>query len=382
MELKAYSQVLLRRWWIVVPAFLITFMATLVFTFTQVPAYKATATFVVAPSGSFETIGSFVNGLEILSRRTEIANTYTEVASSSLIKRQAADQLNLSPEQKKGLSVDSNLLGGTNVIEISVEGSDPALVKDMANTIGAQTVIYVQDLYESYSLTPLDSATLPTSPIAPNKMLNLAMGVGVGLVLGVGLAFLSEYLQTPLESIRNFGVLDDETGAYNKRHFTQRLGEEVSRARRNGYPLSLALMNVDRLGIMGTSFSPQARSELLRKVTVFLKQYLREEDVIARLDETTFAFLLPDMAEAEARAATEKLQTRIAWTPFEVEKSGVKLNLGSAASVASYSHNGTGQDEFLAEALHALQRAEAANHDTVCVLEEDEASAGLEDRKQ
>ena len=85
MELKAYSRVLLKRWWIVLPAFLITLIATLMFTFAQAPVYRAIATFIVAPSGSFETVGSFVNGLEVLSRRTEIANTYTQVAGSSLI---------------------------------------------------------------------------------------------------------------------------------------------------------------------------------------------------------------------------------------------------------------------------------------------------------
>jgi diguanylate cyclase (GGDEF)-like protein len=370
MELKSYLRVLLKKWWIVLPAFLITFTATIVFTFTQAPTYKAAATFVVAPTGSFEDMKSFASGLDILSRRDEIASTYAEVAASRLIRREAADELNLSEDQRERLSVDSQLLAGTNVIEITVEGSDPVLVRDFANVVGARTVAYAQELYEAYDLRPLDQVTLRASPVKPNKVLNLALGAILGLVLGGGLAFLSEYLQAPLESITNVGILDDESGAYNKRYFRQRLGEEISRAERNKYPLSLALMNVDQLEVMGTSSSPQVRSEALRKVAVFLKQYLREEDVLARLDGTVFAFLLPDMPEEKAKAVMEKLQTRIAWTPFEMEKSGVKLNLSGATGVTAYQYNGTRQDDFLAEADRALQQAEAAGYGKAYLLSE------------
>lgn len=370
MELKIYLRILLRKWWIVLPIFLITFTATVAFAFTQESIYKVTATFIITPTGSFGDIKSFASGLDMLSRRTEIANTYAEVAASWLIKQEAADELNLSWDQWKGFSVNSQLLAGTNVLKIMVEGSDPVLVRDFANMVGAKTIDYVQELYEVYDLRPLDQAGLPSSPVKPNRVLYLALGAILGLALGVGLAFLSEYLQTPLEGMTDFGIFDNETGAYNERYFRQRLGEEMSRARRNKYPLSLALMNVDQLEVMGTSFSSQVRSEALRKVAVFLKQYLREEDILARLDGTVFAFLLPDMPGEKAKAVIEKLQTRIAWTPLEMEKSGVKLNLSGAAGVVACQQNGTAQDEFLAKANHALQQAEAAGYSKVCLLAE------------
>jgi diguanylate cyclase (GGDEF)-like protein len=370
MELKIYLRVLLRKWWMVLPVFLITFTTTIVLTFTQAPTYRATATFVVAPNSSFEDVRSFVSGLDVLSRRAEIARTYAEVTASRLIRQDAANELNLSWDQRRSLSVGSRLLAGTNVIEVTAEGNDPVLAKDVANVVGIKAAAYVEDLYEAFEMKPLDEATLPASPIKPNKKLNLALGAILGLTLGGGLAFLSEYLQAPLESMTNFGILDNETGAYNKHYFRQRLGEEMSRARRNKYPLSLALMNVDHLEVMGTSFDHQVRSEALRKVAVFLKQYLREEDVLARLDGAVFAFLLPDMPGEKAQAIMEKLQTRIAWTPLEMEKSGVKLNLSSATGVAAYQYNGTRQDEFLAKASRALRQAEEAGYGKVCLLSE------------
>jgi len=371
MELKIYLRMLLRKWWIILPIFLITFTATIVFTFTQTPTYEASATLVVAPVDSISDATKFASNLSILSSRTEIASTYAEVASSRSIRQAAIEALNLSPSQAKSLAAASKLRAGTNVLEITAEGNDPILVADFANKVGEKTVAYAQKLYEVYSVITLDQARPPNAPVKPDRKLNLALGAGLGLVLGVGLAFLSEYMQSPLENMMNLGILDEETGAYNQRYFAQRLGEEMSRAKRNRYPLSLALMNVDDAGVMRTSLSPQFRNEALRKVTVFLKQYLRNEDVMSRLDGTTFAFLLPDMSESKAKVIMEKLQTRVAWTAFEMEKSGVKLNLSGAAGVVAYNYNGTSQAEFLDKASHALQLAETGGYGKVYALLED-----------
>lgn len=372
MELKTYLRILLKKWWMVLSTFLITFTSTVVFTFTQVPTYMSSATFVVKPNTAFVDVKSFVSGLDILSRRTEIAATYAEVASSHAIKQEAIKELNLSRDQRRGLSVASLLVAGTNVIEITVEGNDPIVVRDFAGMVGAKTLVYVRELYEPYDLRPLDEAVVPSSPIKPNKTLNLGLGAALGLALGAGLALLSEYLQAPLESAAKFGIFDVETGVYNKRYFRQRLGEEMSRAKRNRYLLSLALMNVDKLGAMDSSFSPQARGEVLRKVAMFLKRHLREEDIVARLDQTVFAFLLPDMPVEEAKEMMEQLQTKMAWTSFELERSNVKLNLNSATGVAAYRYNGTRQDEFLAEVTGALKQAEADGYTEACALLDDQ----------
>jgi len=367
-------RILIGKWWIVLPVFLITFTATTVFTFTQAPVYQATATFVVTPNASFEDIKTYLSGLDVLSRRTEIATTYAEVGNSRHIRKLAADELGLSLAQKRSISVESQLRAGTNILEITVEGNDPILVRDFTNAVGAQIIAYIHELYEMHELKPLDQATLPTSPTRPNKVLNLALGGILGLALGAGLAFLAEYLQAPLEHVASFGILDNETGAYNNRYFVHRLKGEMSRAKRNSYPLSLALMNVDHLGEINAS-SPQVRSEALRQVVMLLKQYLREEDIMARLNGTVFAFLLPDMPGERAKETMGKMQTTIAQTPVEIEKSGIKLNLTGTAGIVAYQCKDDKQDELLALATRALQEAETSNHDKVFLFSENRTSS-------
>jgi diguanylate cyclase (GGDEF)-like protein len=372
MELKIYLRFLLRKWWIVLLAFLVVFTPTAVFTFVQPSTFRATATFVVSPSSSFQDARSFLSGLDVLNNKDQVVNTYAQVATSRLIRNQIAGILKLSPAQEKSLIVESRLRAGTNVIEIAVEGNDPVLVADFANKIGEKTIDYVEKLYEVYDLKPLDQATPPLSPIRPDKTLNLALGAMIGLVLGVGLPFLVEYLHAPLANMVNESFLDSESGAYSLAYFVQRLGEEMSRAKRSNSPLSLALIDVDQLGAMRTSLPPQFESEALHKITAFLKQYLRGEDVMARLDGTVFAILLPDTPQKQAKATIEKLQTKMAWTAFEIENSTAKLNLNGVAGIVAYNFNGMGQTELLDKAKQALQQAEAAGFGKVIALSEDE----------
>jgi len=199
MESKTYLHILARKWRIILASFLITFIATVVFTYTQPAAYQATGTYIVRVGATFQDDRGFVSALDTLSRRVEIASTYAEVTSSRMIRNLAADALGLSLEQREQLSVDSRLIAGTNILEITVEGRDPALVRDFANAVGAQTVAYVQKLYEAYELEPLDQAMLPESPVRPDKVLILSLGGLFGLILGAGLALITEYLETSPE---------------------------------------------------------------------------------------------------------------------------------------------------------------------------------------
>jgi len=47
----------------------------------------------------------------------------------------------------------------------------------------------------------MDSAVAGTRPVRPNKPLNIALGIIIGLVVGVGLAFFIEYLDTSVKTI-------------------------------------------------------------------------------------------------------------------------------------------------------------------------------------
>jgi len=197
MEIKLWLRAFLNRWWIILPVFLITVIATVIFTQRERPVYQSKATFVATLNSDNPDETSVASALDILSRRAEIASTYSEVAVSRRIKDLASENLALPPELTRLLSVSSRVLTGTNILEITVTGPDPVLVRDFTNAVGTQVIGYVQNLYATYELVPLDDAVVAGNPIRPRPMFNYMLGAAFGLALGTALAFLSIGMSTP-----------------------------------------------------------------------------------------------------------------------------------------------------------------------------------------
>jgi len=181
---------MIKRWRVILAIFVSTVIFTLLFTNGRTPIYSSAATYVVSPASEVLDETSFLSGLSVLGGQPTVANTYASIATSSSIKQKASEALGLTPAQAAGLNVYSRVRTGTNVIEISVEGTDPLLVQTFAHKIGESTIDYISKLNGVYDLKLLDDAGSPDKPIRPNKSLYMIFGAALGFALGVGIAFL------------------------------------------------------------------------------------------------------------------------------------------------------------------------------------------------
>lgn len=142
----------------------------------------------------------------------QLINTYSVIIKSPAILDQVSEQLDL------GLSVEAltNKITVTNaensqVVNVSVQDPDPAIAVDIANTTAAVFQEEIQELMKVDNVSILSPAVVKEnpSPVAPNPMLNMAIAAVVGLMLGVGIAFLLEYLDT---SLKNEQDIEDVLG--------------------------------------------------------------------------------------------------------------------------------------------------------------------------
>jgi diguanylate cyclase (GGDEF)-like protein len=354
MELRSLLQILAARWWLVVPVFVITLGASVVFALSQRPVYEASAKLVVSPAASLPN--DIQSGVALLSRQPELVETYAQIASSDSIQTSAADSLKMSRDQRRDTKLTSHPLTGTLLIELTVDGTDPTLARDYANAISRELTDYVRTSSGIFQVSAVDQAGIPGQPVSPNVPLDVALGAIIGLLLGTGLAIVVHLLNPPAQGgLRD--VVDPETWAFNGAFLAYRLRQEMSRARRSHQPVSLALVDVNHQGALN-DLLPRQRIEALRRIVSLIDGHLRSEDVSARVEGTIFGVLLPDTSEEQAMPLIEALRARIAAPALASSGDGVAVHANMAAGVVEFVDGPLTDDDVTQQARVALQAAQ------------------------
>src|SRR5205809_1589560 len=97
-----------------------------------------------------------------------------------------------------------------------------------------------------------------------------------------------------LERLEHRSVTDPLTGLFNRYHFDATMTREIARCRRYGAPLSLLLIDVDRLKLLNDRWGHHAGDQALGRVALAIQKSLRGTDIAARLGGDEFAIILPD----------------------------------------------------------------------------------------
>ncbi len=137
--------------------------------------------------------------------------------------------------------------------------------------------------------------------------------------------------------LRELSDTDDLTGLANRRRLMQRLEEEMSRARRHGYLLSLLLLDLDHFKRVNDTWGHLKGDQVLRDIATLCHATLRQEDVVARLGGEELAILLPMTPLTDAMRLAERLRQRIADHDFGLDRRVVTASLGAA----EYRHGDT-----------------------------------------
>ena len=109
---------------------------------------------------------------------------------------------------------------------------------------------------------------------------------------------------------------DDLTGLYNRRFFTLRLEEEISRFRRFNHPVSIVLLDLDGFKTVNDELGHAGGDETLREVAQILMRHSRGINVVSRYGGDEFAILLVETSKAGARLYADRIRQVLATDPF------------------------------------------------------------------
>ncbi|MEK4486909.1 Wzz/FepE/Etk N-terminal domain-containing protein [Psychrobacillus sp. FSL H8-0484] len=133
----------------------------------------------------------------------QLINTYNVIIKSPVILSKVIDNLNLNmtPDLlNKKITVNSEQ--NSQVINVSVEDTESQKAVDIANMTADVFQEEIQSLMNVDNVIVLSPAinVNDMSPVKPNPILNMAIGAVIGLMLGFGLTFLLEYLDTTVKT--------------------------------------------------------------------------------------------------------------------------------------------------------------------------------------
>jgi diguanylate cyclase (GGDEF)-like protein/PAS domain S-box-containing protein len=120
------------------------------------------------------------------------------------------------------------------------------------------------------------------------------------------------------EQLSRLASTDHLTGLYNRRAFSDRLEAEVTRSRRLGHPLSLAVFDLDNFKLINDTHGHQMGDGALTEFAGRLMAQRREGDIIARVGGEEFAWILPDTDAEGGHAAAERARRAVAHPHFPV----------------------------------------------------------------
>lgn len=233
----------------------------------------------------------------------------------------------------------------------------PGALRRLASTLFlASSLLYVLRAAEYLrgTLVPtFDRTLVPTdwSSAVLYPLIFTSLLAGAYSVLLIHRVSVERRLQEASRQLARLAAYDDLTGMPNRRSLLERAHSECARSDRGGRPLTVAVIDLDRLKLINDSYGHAAGDEALMRVAAACRATFRDDDTAARMGGDEFAVLLPDSDLAQGCAALRRMVSTLGAEPLIVGTYFVALT--ASVGVAQY-RRGEELDELIARADRAM----------------------------
>nr|WP_309098420.1 Wzz/FepE/Etk N-terminal domain-containing protein [Fredinandcohnia onubensis] len=197
ISLKEIFQTIRKRLWLIIMIAAVAVATVGVMSyFFLTPIYQSSTQILVNQKTSDQP---YLNQSDIRTN-IDLINTYNEIIKTPAILDLVKEELNLTESLSEIITVGSS--NNSQVMKITVQHTNPKTAVDIANTtanVFKEEIVKIMNVDNVSILSPAVLAENPV-PVKPNPMLNMAIALVVGLMAGVGLSFLLEYLDNTIKT--------------------------------------------------------------------------------------------------------------------------------------------------------------------------------------
>jgi capsular exopolysaccharide synthesis family protein len=208
-----FIKLLRTRWLTIVLTSVAGVLGAVVVTLMTTPLYQSTTRLFVSTTAG-ATASELYQGNRLSQDRVL---SYTELLVGETLAQRTVDKLNLevSAKQLKG-QIEAKSKAESVLITLKVLDPSPVRARDLANALSDEFVVMVRELETPQPGARPDGrvvveqrASVAEAPTVPKTSRNIALGIVLGLSVGLGLAFLRDALDN---SIKDPEVLSGVTG--------------------------------------------------------------------------------------------------------------------------------------------------------------------------
>ncbi len=148
---------------------------------------------------------------------------------------------------------------------------------------------------------------------------------------------LNEELLVTNKRLKQLVLRDPQTGLFNHRYLLEIIDPEFERARRNGTPLSVMMLDIDYFKSINEVYGHQFGDLVLKQLAQQLRKMLRDYDIVVRFSGEEFVVVSPGLDRSAAFNLSQRILDAFNLYNFGNKRTVVKLKLSIA--VASYPEN-------------------------------------------
>ncbi|MGE5374620.1 MAG: diguanylate cyclase [Bacteroidota bacterium] len=161
-------------------------------------------------------------------------------------------------------------------------------------------------------------------------------------------------------------IRDPLTNVYNRRYMAEFLDQEITRAKRENYPVSVVIMDMDNFKQFNDHYGHKCGDVVLQSFAGFLLEHTRRSDVVCRYGGEEFVILMPNATLAVSHARVDAW--RQAFSEAAIPYEDLRFSTTFSAGVASFPEHGLTGEEILQAADRALYHAKNSGRNRVTMF--------------
>lgn len=187
-------------WLIFILVILSIIVSGIVSYYVIVPEYETFITLMVGKPKDYQSLDNQLEYNDLLLNQ-RLVSTYGEIVKSRVVTDKVIENLGLDMSFADfGKKVSVSLVKDTEIIKLIVTDENPILAAKIANETAEVFMESVKDIMMVENIQIIDEAQVPKKPISPRPKLNMAIAGILGLMVGIFLSFLLEYLDNTIKT--------------------------------------------------------------------------------------------------------------------------------------------------------------------------------------